>query len=228
MVIEGVGRGPTFGVWLREQVELRYRTQSEFAETIGKSTSAVSRWLNDKELPKPAQCQLIARAIDQPEGLVLERAGHLVPMPEEGPSRPDGPRALLRQALALLDLQAGARVTTPVYDRDDAVAVLLEDGAPLVGLPPGTVALVDRRVERRPDALLCVITPDGRPRIITVEAKVRHARQWGGGPGGLPSFGEIMAMTARAGAYEVLGVVTSVHVPAPLPVARSSGVVDVS
>lgn len=66
-----------FGTWLKEVLAQRGRSQSQLARQIGANPSAVSKWVNGKQRPRPEQCARIAEVLGLSTEWVMEAAGHL-------------------------------------------------------------------------------------------------------------------------------------------------------
>lgn len=67
---------PAFGDWLRTELDKRGWTLAEFARRLGTWNSLISKWLNNVQRPRPAQCHQIAAALGIDPDLVLDAAGH--------------------------------------------------------------------------------------------------------------------------------------------------------
>jgi transcriptional regulator with XRE-family HTH domain len=147
---------PTFGYWLDEQLRVRGWLQVDLVRQTGASTSAVSRWVRDKERPKPHWCEKIADAFGQPRPLVLQRAGHLVA--EANAQMPLDEAELRRRIDDLLGLmrQQLAR-TSGVYGAPGMVAAMLGDRR---------LALIDRDADAR-EGLIAWLDRSGRPGMGT-------------------------------------------------------------
>lgn len=65
-----------FSAWLQHELELRGMTQSQLARTIHTYPSAVSKWVNGKQRPRPEQCTRIADAFRVPHEVVMNAAGY--------------------------------------------------------------------------------------------------------------------------------------------------------
>lgn len=65
-----------FGDWLREEIDRRGWSVSDFAARINVRPSTVSRWTNNQRLPDPPFCEAIADALQLAPDDVLARAGH--------------------------------------------------------------------------------------------------------------------------------------------------------
>jgi transcriptional regulator with XRE-family HTH domain len=148
---------------LSDQLDYRGWRQTDLARVTGWSSSAVSRWANDKELPKPAACRAIAQALDQPELEVLERAGHFrLPAFPPAPSRETVP-GLLRRALALMVEREQERVRLAIEDgtRGRFVALRVNDG----------LIEIDQEAPIAPDMLVAGYRADGAVRVYQAKAE---------------------------------------------------------
>ena len=68
--------------WLEQQLQARGWSSSELARRAGISQSSVSNVLTGKQIPGLEFCKGVARALDLRTEELLQRAGHLPPMPE--------------------------------------------------------------------------------------------------------------------------------------------------
>jgi len=68
--------------WLDQQIKERGWSSSELARRAGISQSSVSNVLTGKQIPGLEFCKGVARALDVRTEELLQRAGHLPPMPE--------------------------------------------------------------------------------------------------------------------------------------------------
>jgi transcriptional regulator with XRE-family HTH domain len=68
--------------WLGRQLKERAWSSSELARRAGISQSSVSNVLTGKQIPGLEFCKGVARALDVRTEELLQRAGHLPPMPE--------------------------------------------------------------------------------------------------------------------------------------------------
>jgi hypothetical protein len=79
-MIDEETRRQQFAIWLNQQLRQRGWTQGKLIQQSGNtdddrlSSAAVSRYSTGKMLPDIASCQRIARALDLPVELVLQRA----------------------------------------------------------------------------------------------------------------------------------------------------------
>jgi transcriptional regulator with XRE-family HTH domain len=70
------------GDWLGQQLQERGWSSSELARRAGVSQSSVSNVLTGKQIPGLEFCKGVAQALDVRTEELLQRAGHLPPMPE--------------------------------------------------------------------------------------------------------------------------------------------------
>lgn len=63
--------------WLKEEIEARQWTQSEFAKQSGLAPSTVSMVLKLQKSPGTSFCKRAAAALNLPPSEVMRRAGHL-------------------------------------------------------------------------------------------------------------------------------------------------------
>jgi len=75
--------------FLKEVMKRKKRLPSQMAADIGVSHATVSRWLSAKDVPSTKSCRRLAEYTGISLERVLSVAGHLPPMPDEGP--PDWP-----------------------------------------------------------------------------------------------------------------------------------------
>jgi len=68
--------------WLDQQIQERGWSSSELARRAGISQSSVSNVLTGKQIPGLEFCKGVARALGMRTEELLQRAGHLPPMPE--------------------------------------------------------------------------------------------------------------------------------------------------
>ena len=68
--------------WLHQQLDERGWSSSELARRAGISQSSVSNVLTGKQIPGLEFCKGVAQALDVRTVELLQRAGHLPPMPE--------------------------------------------------------------------------------------------------------------------------------------------------
>jgi Helix-turn-helix. len=95
---EEESRQSQFSEWLNQQLHQRGWTQGKLIAQSGRtkeeclSSAAVSRYCTGKILPDNVSCQKIARALDVPVKLVLQRTGVIF-----GTLRVDGPDWIQRR-----------------------------------------------------------------------------------------------------------------------------------
>ena len=68
--------------WLAQQLSVRGWSSSELARRAGISQSSVSNVLTGKQIPGPEFCKGVAQALGMRTEELLQRAGHLPPIPE--------------------------------------------------------------------------------------------------------------------------------------------------
>lgn len=67
--------GP-FGDWLKSVMERRGWANKDLAAAVNTDSGTVSRWRNNRRVPEPESCELIAEALGIDPDIVLVRAGH--------------------------------------------------------------------------------------------------------------------------------------------------------
>lgn len=70
--------GP-FGDWLKSVMERRGWANKDLAAALDTDSGTVSRWRNNRRVPDPASCELLAEALGVDPDIVLVRAGHRKP-----------------------------------------------------------------------------------------------------------------------------------------------------
>lgn len=91
----------TFGAWLRDQLVAQQLSQASLVRAIGAHSSVVSRWLNDRDIPRPRSCERLALALGVRPEEVLARAGHLALVAPEAQRLSDQLRAAAARARTL-------------------------------------------------------------------------------------------------------------------------------
>ena len=75
-----------FGRWLRDRIDERRLTQSEFARRAGITAGVVSQWVHGQRGPTPRSIKIIAEALRVPLNDVFAAAG-VAPDPEDTPEQ---------------------------------------------------------------------------------------------------------------------------------------------
>lgn len=68
---------PTFGTWLREELQRRRWSGAELGRVMGVGRNTVNRWVHDEVTPDPASCVALAEALSLDVIEVLSAAGYL-------------------------------------------------------------------------------------------------------------------------------------------------------
>lgn len=68
---------PTFGTWLREELQRRRWSGAELGRVMGVGRNTVNRWVHDEVTPDPASCVALAGALSLEITEVFAAAGYL-------------------------------------------------------------------------------------------------------------------------------------------------------
>ncbi len=72
--------------FLKEVMNRKKRLPSQMAADLGISHATVSRWLSARDVPSTKSCRRLADYTRIPLEKILSIAGHLPPLPDEGPT----------------------------------------------------------------------------------------------------------------------------------------------